>query len=88
VPGRLSMRAKWPGWDCALRDDPPSLPAHVGKLFFLRRRAGAAQPPAVPETLGIGWSEVRALPPLSLSAVSIAASSDERWPATVTLPAR
>ena len=48
------MRAKWPGWDCELRDDPPLLPAHVDKLFFLCRRDGAAQPPAVPGTLGTG----------------------------------
>jgi hypothetical protein len=35
VPSWLSMRVRWPGWDCERRDDPPPLPAHVGKLFFL-----------------------------------------------------
>lgn len=45
VPSWLSMRVRWPGWDCERRDDPPPLSAHVGKLFFLcRRHAAAAEP--------------------------------------------
>ena len=42
VPSWLSMRVRWPGWDCERRDDPLPLPAHVGKLFFLCRRRHAA----------------------------------------------
>ena len=83
------MRAKWPGWDCELRDDPPPLPAHVDKLVW--SSCAAATEPA--GAAGGAWDsrhrliQVRALPPLSLSAVSTAAGSDERWPATVALPA-
>jgi ADP-ribose pyrophosphatase YjhB (NUDIX family) len=57
-------------WDRELQDNPPPLPVHVYKLFFLCRRDGAVQPPAALETLDVGWFDVRALPPLSLGRVN------------------
>ncbi len=45
APSWLSMRVRWPGWDCERRDDPPPLPAHDSKLFFLCRRHAAATEP-------------------------------------------
>jgi hypothetical protein len=36
------------------QDNPPPLPVHVYKLFFLCRRDGAAQPPAALGILDIG----------------------------------
>ena len=33
-------------WDRELQDNPPPLPVHVYKLFFLCRRDGGVQPPA------------------------------------------
>jgi len=57
-------------WDRELQAHQPPLPVHVYKLFFLCRRAGAVQAPSALETLDIGWFDVRALPPLSLSRVN------------------
>jgi ADP-ribose pyrophosphatase YjhB (NUDIX family) len=57
-------------WDRELQDNPPPLPVHVYKLFFLCRRDGAVQPPAALETLDIGWFGLSALPPLSLGRVN------------------
>jgi ADP-ribose pyrophosphatase YjhB (NUDIX family) len=57
-------------WDRELQGNPPPLPVHVYKLFFLCRRDGAVQPPAALETLGVGWFGVDALPPLSLGRVN------------------
>jgi ADP-ribose pyrophosphatase YjhB (NUDIX family) len=57
-------------WDRELQDNPPPLPVHVYKLFFLCRRDGPAQPPQPLETLDVGWFGLDALPPLSLSRVS------------------
>jgi ADP-ribose pyrophosphatase YjhB (NUDIX family) len=57
-------------WDRDLQDNPPPLPVHVYKLFFLCRRDGAVQEPAALETLDVGWFSVDALPPLSLGRVN------------------
>jgi ADP-ribose pyrophosphatase YjhB (NUDIX family) len=57
-------------WDRDRQDNPPPLPVHVYKLFFLCRRDGAVQPPAALETLDVGWFGVDALPPLSLGRVN------------------
>jgi ADP-ribose pyrophosphatase YjhB (NUDIX family) len=57
-------------WDRDLQDNPPPLPVHVYKLFFLCRQDGAAQPPAALETLDVGWFGVDAMPPLSLGRVN------------------
>jgi ADP-ribose pyrophosphatase YjhB (NUDIX family) len=57
-------------WDRDLQDNPPPLPVHVYKLFFLCRPDGAVQQPAALETLDVGWFGVNALPPLSLGRVS------------------
>jgi ADP-ribose pyrophosphatase YjhB (NUDIX family) len=57
-------------WDRDLQDNPPPLPVHVYKLFFLCRRDGAVQAPAALETLEVGWFGVDALPPLSLGRVN------------------
>ncbi len=57
-------------WDRELQDNPPPLPVHVYKLFFLCRREGTVQPPAALETLDVGWFDVQALPPLSLGRVN------------------
>jgi ADP-ribose pyrophosphatase YjhB (NUDIX family) len=57
-------------WDRELQDNPPPLPVHVYKLFFLCRRDGAVQPPQALETLDVGWFGLDALPPLSLGRVS------------------
>jgi len=57
-------------WDRELQDNPPPLPVHVYKLFFLCRRDGPARPPQPLETLDVGWFGLDALPPLSLSRVS------------------
>ena len=46
-------------WDRELQDNPPPLPVHVYKLFFLCRRDGAVQPPAALETLDVGWFGLR-----------------------------
>jgi ADP-ribose pyrophosphatase YjhB (NUDIX family) len=57
-------------WDRDLQGNPPPLPVHVYKLFFLCRRDGAVQPPAALETLDVGWFSVDELPPLSLGRVN------------------
>lgn len=57
-------------WDREIQDNPPPLPVHVYKLFFLCRRDGAVQPPAALETLDVGWFGLDALPPLSLGRVN------------------
>jgi len=57
-------------WDRELHDNPPPLPVHVYKLFFLCRRNGSVQPPAALETLDVGWFGLDALPPLSLGRVN------------------
>ncbi len=57
-------------WDRELQDNPPPLPVHVYKLFFLCRRDGAVQPPAALETLEVGWFDLDRPPPLSLGRVN------------------
>jgi ADP-ribose pyrophosphatase YjhB (NUDIX family) len=57
-------------WDRELQDNPPPMPVHVYKLFFLCRRRGPAQPPAALETIDVGWFSLDALPPLSLGRVN------------------
>jgi len=57
-------------WDRELQANPPPLPVHVYKLFFLCRRDGAVQPPSALETLAVGWFYIHALPSLSLGRVN------------------
>jgi ADP-ribose pyrophosphatase YjhB (NUDIX family) len=57
-------------WDRELQDNPPPLPVHVYKLFFLCRHDGGVQPPAALETLDVGWFDLGELPPLSLGRVN------------------
>jgi ADP-ribose pyrophosphatase YjhB (NUDIX family) len=57
-------------WDRELQDNPPPLPVHVYKLFFLCRSDGAVQAPAALETLDVGWFGLGGLPPLSLGRVN------------------
>ncbi len=57
-------------WDREVQGNPPPLPVHVYKLFFLCRRDGAVQAPAALETLDVGWFGLDALPPLSLGRVN------------------
>jgi ADP-ribose pyrophosphatase YjhB (NUDIX family) len=57
-------------WNRELQGNPPPLPVHVYKLFFLCRRDGDVQAPAALETLDVGWFGLDALPPLSLGRVS------------------
>jgi len=57
-------------WDRDLQGNPPPLPVHVYKLFFLCRRHGAVQRPAALETLDVDWFGLDALPPLSLGRVN------------------
>jgi len=57
-------------WDRDLQGNPPPLPVHVYKLFFLCRGDGTVQPPAELETLEVGWFGVGELPPLSLGRVN------------------
>jgi ADP-ribose pyrophosphatase YjhB (NUDIX family) len=57
-------------WDREVQGNPPPLPVHVYKLFFLCRRSGIVQPPAALETLDVGWFDVQAPPPLSLGRVN------------------
>jgi ADP-ribose pyrophosphatase YjhB (NUDIX family) len=57
-------------WDRDLQGNPPPLPVHVYKLFFLCRHDGAVQPPAALETLDTGWFGLSSLPPLSLGRVN------------------
>ena len=57
-------------WDRDLQGNPPALPVHVYKLFFLCRPYGAVQAPAALETLDVGWFGLGELPPLSLGRVN------------------
>jgi ADP-ribose pyrophosphatase YjhB (NUDIX family) len=57
-------------WDRELQGNPPPLPVHVYKLFFLCRRDGARQQPSPLETLDVGWFGLDTLPPLSLGRVN------------------
>jgi ADP-ribose pyrophosphatase YjhB (NUDIX family) len=57
-------------WDRDLQGNPPALPVHVYKLFFLCRPDGAVQAPAALETLDVGWFGLGELPPLSLGRVN------------------
>jgi ADP-ribose pyrophosphatase YjhB (NUDIX family) len=57
-------------WDREVQGNPPPLPVHVYKVFFLCRRDGAVQPPAPLETLDVGWFGLDELPPLSLGRVN------------------
>ena len=57
-------------WDRDLQGNPPPLPVHVYKLFFLCRREGTVQAPAALETLEVGWFGLDELPPLSLGRVN------------------
>lgn len=57
-------------WDRDLQGNPPPLPVHVYKLFFLCRSNGAVQPPSTLETLDVGWFDVHEPPPLSLGRVN------------------
>ena len=49
-------------WDREVQDNPPPLPVHVYKLFFLCRHDGPAQPPAALETLDVGLVRPRFAP--------------------------
>jgi ADP-ribose pyrophosphatase YjhB (NUDIX family) len=57
-------------WDREVQGNPPPLPVHVYKLFFLCRQDGEVQPPAALETLDVGWFDVADPPPLSLGRVN------------------
>jgi ADP-ribose pyrophosphatase YjhB (NUDIX family) len=57
-------------WDRETQQNPPPLPVHVYKLFFLCRTDGTRQPPAALETLDVGWFAMDGLPPLSLGRVN------------------
>lgn len=57
-------------WDRELQDNPPPLPVHVYKLFFLCRRDGTVQAAEALETLDVGWFCLSTLPPLSLGRVN------------------
>jgi ADP-ribose pyrophosphatase YjhB (NUDIX family) len=57
-------------WDRELQNNPPPLPVHVYKLFFLCRTDGPVQQPAALETLAVGWFGLAELPPLSLGRVN------------------
>ena len=57
-------------WDREVQQNPPPLPVHVYKLFFLCRPDGTRQSPAALETLDVGWFAMDELPPLSLGRVN------------------
>jgi ADP-ribose pyrophosphatase YjhB (NUDIX family) len=57
-------------WDREVQGNPPPLPVHVYKLFFLCRGGGTVQAPAALETLDVGWFAPDELPPLSLGRVN------------------
>ncbi len=57
-------------WDRELHNNPPPLPVHVYKLFFLCRTDGTMQKPATLETLDVGWFALDELPALSLGRVN------------------
>jgi len=57
-------------WDRDRQGNPPPLPVHSYKLFFLCRRDGAVQAPAELETLEVGWFGLGDLRPLALGRVN------------------
>jgi ADP-ribose pyrophosphatase YjhB (NUDIX family) len=57
-------------WDRELQANPPPMPIHVYKLFFLCHALGAAEAPSALETLEAGWFGLDELPPLSLGRVN------------------
>ena len=57
-------------WDRDVQHNPPPLPVHVYKLFFLCRDARTVRPPDALETLDVGWFDVHAPPELSLGRVN------------------
>jgi ADP-ribose pyrophosphatase YjhB (NUDIX family) len=57
-------------WDREVQKNPPPLPVHVYKLFFLCRAHQAVQQPAALETLAVGWFGLDELPPLSVGRVN------------------
>lgn len=57
-------------WDREVQGNPPPLPVHVYKLFFLCHTHGATQPAQPLETLAVGWFGLDELPPLSLGRVN------------------
>lgn len=57
-------------WDRELQANPPPLPVHVYKLFFLCRTDGPVQPAVTLETLAVEWFGLGELPPLSLGRVN------------------
>lgn len=57
-------------WDREIQRNPPPLPVHVYKLFFLCHPDGTRQPPAALETLDVGWFAMDELPALSLGRVN------------------
>jgi hypothetical protein len=60
VLGRLLMRAKWPGWDCALRDDPPvSVPRRPIDWEMDSREQAARKAPAM---YSLPWSVQKMTP--------------------------
>ncbi len=70
-------------WDRDLQDNPPPLPVHVYKLFFLCRRDGAVQPPRPwrrSTSGGSAWTRCRRC----RSAGSTTTRWSGRWPTTVT----
>ena len=57
-------------WDRELQNNPPPLPFHVYKLFFLCHPNGNVQEPQALETLEVGWFGISSLPQLSLGRVN------------------
>lgn len=57
-------------WDRELHNNPPPLPVHVYKLFFLCRTDGPVEQPAALETMAVGWFGLAELPPLSVGRVN------------------
>jgi ADP-ribose pyrophosphatase YjhB (NUDIX family) len=57
-------------WDRELQNNPPPLPFHVYKLFFLCRHNGNVQEPQALETLEVDWFDLSSLPELSLGRVN------------------
>lgn len=56
-------------WDRDRQGNTPRLPVSVYKLFFLCSAVGNPRPDLV-ETLAVGWFDVDALPPLSITRVT------------------
>jgi ADP-ribose pyrophosphatase YjhB (NUDIX family) len=57
-------------WDREKQANPPPMPVHIYKLFFLCQLDGPARAPSALETLDVGWFTLDALPPLSLGRVN------------------